>query len=132
MKPHLFHISVMALALAGCASTPTPDSTELTKLPVVPFGQPVPADGDYVLHFPAGVAIATPVTFKGDLFERSASELVTVKPARDIYLHKQWLSYDGQHWMEANSSIDLDIQVVLPGYDHPDPGYIRLEMNAME
>jgi len=130
MKHDLLTLSALCLVLGGCASVSVPDSAELDKLPVVQYGDPVPADGNYVLHFPAGVAIDTPVTFKGNLFEQAATADVSVKPVKDIYVHKQWLSYDGQHWMDANKAIDLKVQVVLPGYSHPEPGYVTLEMNA--
>ncbi len=132
MKTHTILLSALTLGLTGCASMSPPDSTKLSSLPVVHFGQPVPEDGDYVLLFPAGVAIDTPVTFKGDLFEQTVREVVSVKPVKDIYVHKLWVSYDGKNWMDAAKSIDLDINVVLPGYNHPKPGFVLLEMNTKQ
>lgn len=132
MKGYILSLSTLCLSLGGCASMSGPDTAELNKLPVVQYGQPVPADGNYVLHFPAGVAIDTPVTFKGNMFEREATADVSVKPVKDIYVHKQWLSYDGEHWMDANKAIDLKVQVVVPGYHRPEPGYVTLEMNAIQ
>lgn len=128
----------LLLLLGGCACMqgsglgPGPDATKLEKLPVVPYGQPVPENGEYVLHFPAGVSIETPVIFQGDLFQQASREVLIVKPARDIYLHKQWLSYDGKHWEDARKAIDLKGDVVLPSYDHPEPGYVLLEFNSVK
>ena len=133
MKHNLLSLSTICLALGGCASVSAPpDTAALGKLPVVEYGQPVPADGGYVLHFPAGVAIDTPVTFKGDLFERTAEAVVSVKPAKDIYVHKQWLSYDGENWVDAKEAVEIQVLVAIPGYEHPEPGYVLLEMNSKQ
>jgi len=132
MKFEKCSIFSLLLLLGGCASVSGPDTAQLEKMPVVPYGQPVPEDGNYVLHFPAGASVETPVTFQGDLFQQAAREVVSVKLARDIYLHKEWLSYDGKHWRDARSALDLKVDLVLPGYDHPEPGYLLLEINPVE
>jgi hypothetical protein len=132
MKRYIYSMTVLCTLLGGCASVSGPDTAALGRLPVVAYGQPVPTDSDYILHFPAGVPIDTPVTFKGTLFERAVSETLTVKPATDIYVNKQWVSFDGEHWMQADKAIDTQVQVVLPGYAHPEPGYVLLEMNTLE
>ena len=132
MKVNKISILALCLAVSGCASVADPETADFNQLPVIEFGQPVPEDGNFILHFPAGVAIATPVIFKGDLFEEAVCEVVSVKPVRDIYVHKEWVSYDRQQWMDANQSLDLKVNVVLPGYHHPQPGYVMLEMNTMK
>lgn len=132
MKGNMISILALCLAVTGCASVSGTDAPELAQLPVVKFGQPVPDDGQYILHFPAGVPIETPVTFKGNLFEQAATEVVSVKPVRDIYVHKEWMSYDKHLWVDGNQSIDLKVNVILPGYHHPQPGHVVLEMNAVE
>jgi hypothetical protein len=129
MKKRYLSLAGLVFIMSGCASMGQPDQASLAKLPVVDFGETVPADGNYVLHFPAGVGIETPVIFQGDLFEQAAQEQVTVKLAQDIYVHKQWMSYDGEHWVDARSALDLQVKVVLPGYAHPEPGHVILEMN---
>ncbi len=130
MNPHTIPLAALCLILGGCASMSPPQNAELERLPVVAYGDPVPADGDFILHFPAGVAIDTPVTFEGNLFQQAATARLAVKPAKDIYVHKQWMSYDRQHWVDANDRIEFKVEVVVPGYTHPEPGYVRLEMNA--
>ncbi len=132
MKNSKLSIVALCLFFSGCASVSGPKTSEIGKLPVVEFGQPVPEDGNYILHFPAGVAIDTPVTFKGNLFEREAREVMSVKPLRDIYVHKEWMSYDKQKWVDANSSVKLKIDVILPGYHRPQPGHVVLELNSVD
>jgi len=129
MKKRYLSLAGLVFILGGCASVGQPDQASLAKMPVVDFGGTVPTDGNYILHFPAGVGIETPVTFQGNLFEQAAHETVTVKPTQDIYVHKQWMSYDTEHWVDANAALDLKVEVVLPGYAHPEPGYVLLEMN---
>jgi hypothetical protein len=132
MKKRLFLAVSMLLVLSGCASMSNPDAASLSQLPLVEFGQPVPTGGNYVLHFAQGKPIEMPVSFEGDLFQEPSRETLRVKLKRDIYVHKGWLSYDMQNWVDAKSALDLQVQVVIPGYNHPKPGYIRLEMNAAE
>jgi hypothetical protein len=132
MQNSRFSIAALCLVFSGCASVSGPMTAEIEKLPVVEFGQPVPEDGKYILHFPAGVAIDTPVIFKGDLFEQEAREVLSVKPIRDIYVHKEWMSYDKHNWLDANDALKLKMDVVLPGYHHPQPGRVVLEMNSVD
>jgi hypothetical protein len=64
------------LVAAGCASQP-PSADQLSALPVVQFGQPVPAGSDYVLFFPADKPIPVNVAVKGSLFAREAEQRST-------------------------------------------------------
>jgi hypothetical protein len=132
MKRDLLLISGTLLLLSGCASMSEPETGALSRLPVIEYGQPVPADGNFVLHFPQGKPIGMPVSFEGNLFQEPAQEMLNVRLKRDIYVHKKWLSYDGKHWVDTKGALDLQVSVVIPGYNHPEPGYIRLQMNAPE
>ncbi|MEJ2455819.1 MAG: hypothetical protein P8103_16910 [Candidatus Thiodiazotropha sp.] len=132
MKREVLILAGMFMLLSGCASIPEPEPGALSQLPVIEFGQPVPADGNYVLHFPQDKSIEMPVSFEGNLFQAPTREVLSVKLNRDIYVHKEWLSYDGKNWIDANGAMDLQVHVVIPGYSHPEPGYVLLEMNAVE
>src|SRR6185437_13461317 len=61
-------------AAAGCASMQQPSAEELGRLPVVQFGDPVPAGGEYILFFPADKPIPTNVAIKGNIFSREAEQ----------------------------------------------------------
>ncbi len=102
---------------------------EISALPVTSYGQPVSADGDYVLHFPAGVPISTPVVIGGNLFDASDEKLLTVTPVMDIYSYKDWVSFDGRHWLDARKALDLKLDLVLPGYRHSEAGHFNLMLN---
>ncbi len=130
MKRYTTSLAGLCLLLGGCASMSPPESGELDRLPVVAYGDRVPAGGDYILHFPAGVPIDTPVTFEGNLFQEAATAHLAVKPVKDIYVHKQWMSFDRQHWVDAHERIDFNVEVILPGYNHPTSGHVRLQMNV--
>ena len=117
-----------ALLLAGCASM-QPSAEELSKLPVVQFGEPVPAGGDYVLFFPANKPIPTNVSIKGSIFAREAEQRMDVTLRKGIYVYKNWVSYDRVTWRNGQEAIKTDIRVVLPSHAHPEPGFMRVQMD---
>lgn len=120
---------VLPAALAACSSLPSAD--ELRKLPVVEFGQPVPAGADYVLFFPAGKPITTEVAIKGSIFAREADERVDVTLRRGIYAYRDFVSYDLVTWRPGREVIKTDFQIRLPGYKHPEPGIISIRMDEL-
>ena len=62
-------LGVCALLLGGCASM-QPSAEALSKLPVVQFGEPVPAGSDHILFFPANKPIPP---FKRNQYGATAS-----------------------------------------------------------
>jgi hypothetical protein len=121
-------LGVCAWLLAGCASL-QPSAEELGKLPVVQFGQPVPAGGDYILFFPADKPIPTNVSIKGSIFAREAEQRLDVTLRKGIYSYKNWVSYDRVTWRKGQEAIKTDIRVVLPSHAHPEPGFMRVQMD---
>ena len=121
MKKLILAASLASLTLAGCAGMQKPTSEKLTAMPVVEFGQPVPAGKEFILHFAAGQPIATNVSIKGNLFEHSAEQTLNVKLRRDIYVYKQWVSYDNATWRDGQEVIGSNVELKIPGYEHPKP-----------
>lgn len=114
------------LAVAGCATQP-PSADQLSKLPVVQFGETVPAGGDYILFFPPDKPIPTSVSIKGSIFAKEAEQRLDVTLRKGIYVYKNWISYDRVTW--RNDAIKTDIRVVLPSYAHPEPGFMKVQMD---
>lgn len=132
MKLIIFILSTVILFSGGCASLDQPAEDEFASLPVVQFGDSVPVDGKYILHFPQGVPIDTPVTFGGNLFTGDDMKMLTVTPNEDIYVYKDWVSYDRKNWQDADKTMSTDLQLKLPGYDHPRTGYLNLRLDRKE
>lgn len=120
---------IALLGLAGCATPPA--ASTLARLPMVNFGDPAPQGDDYILHFPAGKPIPTSVAISGNLFTKPAHETLTVTLNRDIYVYKDWISYDNQHWQQGRKAMAVKADIRLPGPKHPEPGYIRLQLDAL-
>src|ERR1041385_4912703 len=121
-------VSACAFLLGGCASV-QPSAEELSKLPLVQFGEPVPAGSDYVLFFPADKPIPVNVAVKGSLFAREAEQRLDVTLRKGIYSYKNWVSYDRLTWRNSQDVIKSDFQIMLPSYRHPEPGVIRIQMD---
>jgi hypothetical protein len=132
MKLIIFALSSVILFSGGCASLDRPAEDEFASLPVVQFGDSVPVDGKYILHFPPGVPIDTPVTFGGNLFTGDDMKVLTVTPIEDIYVYKEWVSYDRENWQDADKTMSTDLQLKLPGYNHPRAGYLNLRLDRKE
>jgi hypothetical protein len=115
------------LQLGGCASLPSPET--LRDLPVVKFGDPVPAGRDYILFFPPDTPIPLTTSVKGNIFAKEAEQQLQVTLRRGIYAYKSWISYDRATWRVGREAIKGDVEVRLPGYDHPEPGSVRIRMD---
>ena len=116
------------LVAAGCATQP-PTADSLRGIPVVQFGQPVPAGGDYILYFPPNKPIPLNVSVKGSIFAKEAEQRLDVTLRKGIYSYKNWVSYDRVTWRNSQEVIKSDFRIMLPSYQHPEPGVIRLQMD---
>jgi hypothetical protein len=132
MKTRLAIALTAVAALNGCAGLGAPASEDLRELPVVKFGEAVPADRDFILYFPAGQPIPTNVRIQGNLFERTTADTVSVSLRKDIYTYKEWVSFDRQHWLKGEDTIGLKVHIRVPGYRHPRPGEIDVEINEKQ
>lgn len=129
MRTPILALTFLSLALTGCAAMQKPTTERLTAMPVVEFGQPVPSGHEYVLHFAAGQPIPTNVSIKGNLFEQAAEQTLNVKLRRDIYVYKQWVSYDNVTWRDGQEVIQSNVELKIPSHQHPKPGIITVQMD---
>ncbi len=126
---------VLAAALTGCAgglqrttgSLPAPEV--LSALPVIKLGQPKP-QGEYIVYLPASEPVTAEAKVQGNLFEKTDSKTLSVTLKRDVYLYKNWVSYDKVHWAKDRDSVSGRVDVRLPGYDAPMPGELLIEFNT--
>lgn len=118
---------LIGLALSGCAQLPA--EQELAQYPVISFGDPVPKDKPFVLHFRAGQPIPTAVLIDGNLLKDTANQTLTVSLSRDIYSFKKWASYDGKHWQDASKLLSIKLDVKIPSYAYPQNGHIHLSVD---
>jgi hypothetical protein len=127
---NLTFLGVCALLFAtGCASVQPPSAEAVSKLPVVQFGEAVPAGKDYILFFPADKPIPTNVAIKGSIFATEAQQRLDVTLRRGIYAYRNWISYDRVNWRDGQQAIKTDIRIVIPGYTHPEPGLMKIQMD---
>jgi hypothetical protein len=116
---------------AGLAAASSPSFETLSKLPVVRFGDPVPAT-DYILLFSAGQPITVSITIEGSLFSQPKKSELTLTPAREVFVYQEWASLDGLVWMQRSDLIKSDVIVKIPGYNHPAPGVLKVRMDLPE
>jgi hypothetical protein len=119
----------LLLFVAACASSQPPSLESMSMLPVIEFGGTVPTAKDYILFFPAGKPIPLDVAVKGNIFARDADQRVNVTLRKDIYAYKEWISYDRVTWRKGRDAIKSSAQIRIPGYQHPEPGLMKLQMD---
>ncbi len=112
----------------AAAASPSPSYEALAKLPVINFGETVPAT-DHILLFPAGKPVSFSVFIMGSLFESPVNADLTVKPVRDIMIYREWASLDGRAWVPRGDLIRSDVEAKIPGYNHPYPRELKVRMD---
>lgn len=117
------------LITGGCATLHQPSDATLNSLPVVTFGEATPANKEFVLYFPAGKPIATKTSIKGNLFVQDANGNLDVALRHDIYVYKNWVSYDRKTWLDGQKAISSHVTLKIPGYEHPESGLIQIQMD---
>lgn len=117
-------------SLSGCCSLIhiPPSAEDLARLPVVEFPDTPPA-GDFILKLPKGKPIPVQVSVKGSLLSESVEDTLHATIKRDLFVHKEWASWDGKNWEIATDLVGVDLRLALPSYEHPKPGEIALQVD---
>lgn len=123
-------LALSALGLSACASLTPPSSDTLAAVPSIRYGQSAPADGDYILIYPAGLALPMEASITGDLFEADQHATLQPRLKQDVYVYKHWASFDGKQWARADKLVGGQFEIVLPGEkDGQSPGRMHAEFN---
>ncbi len=126
LKTILIEILCLTAVLSGCSSLQSrPTASLVEQIPVVTFGQTLPATDEFILHFPAGVSIPVDVLIDGNLIQTPATQQLSVALTKDIYAYKKWVSYDGKQWRERKDVLGIRVNVKTPGPNNPDAGKIH-------
>jgi len=115
LSPLALSTLAASLLLGGCAGLFPPGADEMAKLPVVRYGQPAPAGGEYVLHYPAGAPLPVVASVDGTLLEKAGRASFDVAVKRDVYVYRNWVSFDGKRWASGDDLVTGDFRVTLPG-----------------
>ncbi len=128
MKMTSLMIAAVCTVLTACTSF-APPSAEVAKAPQIRFGQPLPKEGSYVLHYPAGTPLPVSFVIGGSLFEQEQRTTLHVTLKRDVYTYGQFASFDGKNWTRGFELIKAEIKLEIPQKDGSNAGMLRLDMN---
>ena len=122
------------LLLSACASLTSPSPDEIARLPVVRYGQPAPADGNFVLLYPAGVDLPVIAKVDGSLLAKTDQARLNVRVKQDVYTYRDQVSFDGKTWHNGQIVIGGKFGFSLPGEkdskrDAKSPGELAAEFN---
>ena len=116
------------IALTACAGLP-PSASEMTKVPQIQFGQPLPEGKDYILHFPAGTPLPVSAVVDGNLFEHDGQSILHVTLKRDVYVYRQFASFDGLNWEPSRKLIETHLEVQIPQKDGSNAGLLHMKID---
>ena len=130
MRKAALLVTASFLAMAGgCATVSTPWQEQVRSYPLIGLGDPKPADGNYVVHLPAGKPVPTKIFLKGDLFAKETVQDVFATPKKDVYFYKDMVSFDLKTWTRTRAAIDIGWDVGIPSHKNPEPGYLKVIVN---
>ena len=126
---------ILVTSLSACSGLQRstgnlPDANVLEALPIITLGQAKPAQGDYIVYLSASELITATTTVRGTLLDKADSKDVQVKLKQDLYMYKNWVSFDKKNWSKDNDSIEGNIRISLPSWDHPKAGEVLIELNT--
>ena len=116
-------------AMSGCATGRAPTAEATAALPVVNYGEAAPGNLEYILHFPAGKPIPTRVFIRGSALVNDVDNRLVVALRRDLYVYKQWASFDGKFWRRDNEVIGVKLEVKVPSPTHPHQGELGMRVD---
>ena len=121
-------IIAISTTLTACAGLP-PSATDIAKVPQIQFGQPLPEGKDYVLHFPAGTPLPVSTVVDGNLFEHEGHATFNVTLKHDVYVYRQFASFDGQNWQPSRKLIETYLELQIPQKDGTNAGMLHLKID---
>ncbi len=130
MKPaRILIIAVAGATLVACAGLLPPSSDEIARLPHIRFGQQLPKDGNYVLFLPAGTPLPVSTLVDGNLFEHPSQATMHVFLKRNVYVYRQFASFDGKNWQPARRLIETHLELQVPKSDGSKAGQLHIKMD---
>ncbi len=114
--------------LAACTGLP-PSAADIAKTPQIRFGQPLPEGDNFVLHFPAGTPLPVSTVVDGNLFEHDAQATLHVTLKRNVYVYRQFASFDGQNWQPVRKLIETNLELQIPQKDGSNAGMLHVKMD---
>lgn len=120
------------LLLSACAGLGGASPEEIARLPIVVYGQPAPANTEFVLHYPAGADLPVIAKITGDLFAKTDETTLKVRLKQDIYRYRNQVSFDGKTWAAGTDKVGGNFWFTLPGEkagkpDTQSPGELAAE-----
>lgn len=122
------------LLLSACAGLGGPSPEEIARLPVVTFGQPAPANAEFVLRYPAGADLPVSTKVSGNLFTKTDEGTLKLRLKQDIFVYRNQVSFDGLQWATGSDKVGGKFWFTLPGdkngkRDAQSPGELAAEFN---
>lgn len=111
MNHRYWILGLSALAISGCASLQPPKQPAFSRLPVVTMGSEHQPNSPFILYIPAHHPFPVMVDVAGNLLDNITHLQKDVSIDRDIWVHENWISYDGITWQTTDKPPTPDIRM---------------------
>jgi hypothetical protein len=123
-------LTLLALSLVGCSGMTPPNATDMAKIPTVRFGDDAPVGKEFALLYPAGMPLPVLASVNGTLLAQSDQATLHVTLKNDVYVFKNWVSFDGKVWQRSDTLLGSKFEVEVPGVrDGKNAGKLAAEFN---
>lgn len=128
MKVAPILIAATCATLSACAGMP-PSKNEISQVPQIQFGQPLPEDNNYVLYFPAGMPLPVSAVVDGNLFERAESATFHITLKHEVYVYQKFASFNAKSWRPGYKLIRTQLQLRIPQKNGKNAGLLHLQLD---
>jgi hypothetical protein len=118
--------TLLCLVFAGCETLQYAPRKQIAQLPVFKVNEAPGDAGDHVTHYPSGTLFPIEITAEGSMFGTQAQSPLLVQLSRDVYVYKQWASFDGKRWTNSHKLFDLRVDGGLT----PKGAQVKFEWDA--
>lgn|GEM_PF-1100779 len=92
----------------GCATSSPPNARDFAVIPVIRAGSNAATGTEHIVRIAAGAPVPIQLRIEGDLLVADVVSTVMATFKRNIYLYKDWASFDGKDWKRTHELIEVD------------------------
>lgn len=128
MYRFIFVLCAGVMSLSACNVNEPPAASLIDEVPVIELGTETAPEGEYILHVPADKTVPVSVSVNGSFLAKSASVSAEIQVQQDLYIYKQWSSFDGRQWQPSHGLFDTRMRAGLT----PEGAVVNVRFNRAD
>lgn len=116
---------LVCFVLAACDVNEAPPASLIDDIPVVTIGSGSKQDGEYILYVPGEKSLPVAIQVSGSFLAKTASINTEIQVQQDLYIYRQWSSFDGRNWRPSHDLFDARMRAGLM----PSGAQVKVQFN---